>query len=114
MRSSDDRIHDSREDLGEPMCLARYSELLQRSGVGPVEDRVKSKCRSRLNTRLTNWLMLIALNGPVFKDVDWLAILDIWKANGQRGRYKGVWKVDNTEIADELQALYDAAVDRSR
>ena len=44
------------------------------------------------------------------KDVDWLAILDIWKANGQRGRYKGVWKVDNTEIADELQAVYDAAV----
>ena len=54
--------------------------------------------------------VLPALNGPAFKDVDWLAILDIWKANGQRGRYKGVWKVDNTEIADELQAVYDAAV----
>ena len=40
------------------------------------------------------------------KDVDWLAILDIWKANGQRSRYKGVWKVDNTEIADELLTSY--------
>ena len=54
-------------------------------------NRIKSKCRSRLSIKLANWLMLIAANGPKFGEVDWLAILELWKSNSARDRYDRAW-----------------------
>ena len=51
-------------------CCERFVSLL---------NRIKSQCRSRLSIKLANWLMLIAANGPKFGEVDWLAILELWK-----------------------------------
>ena len=68
-------------DCGLPddnSCCERFVSLL---------NRIKSKFRSRLSIKLANWLMLIAANGPNFGEVDWLAILEIWKSNNARGRY---------------------------
>ena len=39
-----------------------------------------------------------------------MAILDMWKANSARGRYKGgAWTADNSELAAELQEAFDNA-----
>ena len=72
-------------------------------------DVIKSKCRSRLSIKLANWLMLIAANGPKFGEVDWLAILEIWKSNNARGRYDRAWRLDQTPVANELRTDFDAA-----
>ena len=53
--------------------------------------------------------MIIALNGPPVGAVDWMAILDIWKANSEHSRYAGAWTVDNSELVTKLQAAYDGA-----
>ena len=82
------------------MCCERFVSAL---------NRIKSKLRSRLSTKLSNWLLIIALNGPPVGAVDWLAILDIWKANSDRGRYGAAWTVDNSQLATELQSAYDSA-----
>ena len=92
-------------DCGLPddnSCCERFVSLL---------NRIKSKCRSRLSIKLANWLMLIAANGPKAGEVDWLAILELWKSNSARGRYDRAWRVDQTPVADELQNDFDAAAE---
>ena len=54
------------------------------------------------------WLMIISLCAPPFGSMDWMAILDMWKANSACGRYKG-WTADNSELAAELQEAFDNA-----
>ena len=44
----------------------------------------------------------------VFGSVDWMAILDMWKAHSACCRYKG-WTADNSELAAELQEAFDNA-----
>ena len=53
------------------------------------------------------WLMIISLCGPPFGSVEWMPILDTWKANSARGRHKGAWTADNSELAAELQEAFD-------
>ena len=55
--------------------------------------------------------MLIATNGPKFGEVDWLAILEIWKSNSAHGRYAGTWRLDQTPAPNELQNDFDAAAE---
>ena len=55
--------------------------------------------------------MLIATNGPKFGEVDWLAILEIWKSNSAHGRYAGAWRLDQTPVANELQKDFEAAAE---
>ena len=57
--------------------------------------------------------MLIAANGPKFGEVDWLAILEIWKSNrlSACGRYAGAWRLDQTPVANELRTDFDAAAE---
>lgn len=68
-------------------------------------NRIKSKNRTRLGAVVLNHLMLIALNGPMPKDVDWLAVLEIWRNNSARGRYDGIWRSDVAGVATGLDDI---------
>jgi hypothetical protein len=56
------------------------------------QNQIKTKGRSRLGRGLLEKLMMITINGPKPCDVDYPAILKVWKDASVRGRYSGVWK----------------------
>ena len=50
---------------------------------------IKTKGRNRLGRGLFEKLMMITINGPEPTDVDFPAILKVWKDASIRGRYNG-------------------------
>jgi len=58
---------------------------------------IKTKGRNRLGRGLLEKLMMITINGPEPKDVDFPAILKVWKDASTRGRYNGAWKADMSD-----------------